>query len=1101
MATRGRILRYGTVILACVLGGMFLPIAASAQSYAGSILGIVTDRSGLAIPGVAVTVTDAGTNVAINTTTNGAGNYAVPFLKPSQYRVTFTKKGFKRYVTGAIPVSMNQHYRLDVSLAVGQVTQTVTVRAGATQLNTVSSQIGAHVGHSDLVNLPEQIGQNGPRELVMARIFPGVGSTSSDYSNPNNLTLGGGRPVSTPIITDGLPSNMTIDNTYGFVPSPDSTEELQVLTSPFSAQYGQTSGGVLLTTTKSGTDQLHGSLFEYHSDETLDALSFFSSSSTSKPKNIFNYFGGSAGGPVYIPKVYNGVKRHTYFFTDWEDTLQDQGHLFNSDVPTQAERSGDFSGPTPQGTPAIPIYDPSTTQVVNGNVVRQQFLNNQIPSTRIDSVGAKIVAAWPQPNCTLAPFNYCVAPSSRHTYLYNTEKIDQVFNDHDRAWFRFARDGPTDPGALYIPGPGTTANKNGWRDYQGEASWTHIFSPSVVNEFRFGYVEEDNFTQPYPSDASSLGLKGVPLTQFPTISTSDLASLGTCGFYQESDRHWIWNDAVDIQKGRHSLHMGGEVIRYVLQDYCPGVLPGSYCFCPNFSSLPGASNSGMSLADLELGYPTSASISTNDYEFRQRLNYEALYFQDDFKATSHLTLNLGLRWEFDGPYTEVNNQVYNFNPALTDKTTGLKGAIQFAGVGGAPRHFTPNDYNGFLPRVGFAWNFASKSILRGGYGIYELPSIGFATFNQVSKYSVSASFVSPDGITPPFQLDQGVPAYSFDRDANGNFNIPLSATAPSSVVGQFETRTVLPYTQEWQLGIQHQFAGGWFGEIDYSGNKGTKLPIGLATDQIVPQPNCCFGSPTAFFTLRPYPQALGVEFLSYSGNSNYNALLAKVQHHWNNGLSALFSYTWAKNMDDVDCPARCRAAPVQNVYNIAAEYGVAGYDIPQRFIASWVYQLPFGSGGKFAATVPVLNQVIGHWQVSGVGQFQNGNPYTVRQHDTLGLFSEGQYPTRVGNPQLSNRTLAEWFNTKAFQITPPDTLGNAARNLFFGPGQNNFDISVMRNFPFMERYTFQVRGDFYNAFNHPQFNGLNTNLNSAAFGRVTGVMSPRVIQLVGRFQF
>ncbi len=1079
---------------------LLMPALGKGQTYSGSIGGIVTDSSGLPVPGVEVKVTDVTTGVVTQTKSNSAGSYVAPFLMPSAYQVTFTKKGFKQYVTDSIPLSMNQKYRLDVRLAVGLPTQVVTVNAAATQLNRVSSQIGAEIGHSDLVNLPEQIGSNGPRELVMARIFPGVGGTSADYSNPNNLTLGGGRPVSNTIITDGLPSTMTIDNTYGFVPTPDSTEELQVLTTPFSAQYGQTGGGVLLTTTKSGADNLHGSLFEYHTDQTLGALSFFSTSTTNKPKNIFNYFGGSLGGPVYIPRLYNGLKRHTYFFTDWEDTLQVQGHVFNSDVPTLAERSGDFSGPTPQDTPAVPIYDPLTTQVINGNVVRQQFTGNVIPSARLDAVGSKIVAAYPSPNCQLASFNYCVAPVGRHTYLYNTEKIDQAFSDADRAWFRFARDGPTDGGVFYIPGPGTTANKNGWRDYQGEASWNHIFSPTVVNELRLGLVEEDNFTQPFPSNAKDLGLKGVPLTQFPTVSVAGLASLGTCGFYFDIDRHWILNDAVDVQKGRHSLHMGGEAMRYMLNNYCPGVLPGSYCFCPNFTSLPGVNGTGLGLADLELGYPTVGSIQTTDYVFRERLNYEALYFQDDFKATPRLTLNMGLRWEFDGPFTEVNNQLYSFNPNLTDPATGQKGAIQFAGVNGAPRHFLPNNYHGFLPRVGFAWSFAHNTVLRGGYGLYELPSIGTASFNLVSKYSVSATFVSPDGVTPPFKLDQGVPPYSFDVGPNGEPNIPTSLTNPSSVVGQFEMRDVLPYNQEWELGLQHQFAHGWFGEMDYEGNKGTHLPILLPTDQIFPTPNCCYGVPDAQ-SLRPYPQVLGVEFFSLSGNSNYNALLVKMQHHWNNDLSALFSYTWAKAMDDVDCPARCRAVGVQNVYDLAAAYGIASYDIPQRFVATWVYQLPFGTGGKLATSVPILSQIIGNWQVSGVGQFQNGNPYTIGQPNTLGLFSGAQYPNRVGNPNLSNRTLAEWFNTSAFQLAPPDTLGNAARNTFFGPGQNNFDISLMRNFPFKERYVLQFRGDFYNAFNHPQFSGLNTNISSSAFGRITGVLSPRVIQLVGRLSF
>jgi hypothetical protein len=288
--------------------------------------------------------------------------------------------------------------------------------------------------------------------------------------------------------------------------------------------------------------------------------------------------------------------------------------------------------------------------------------------------------------------------------------------------------------------------------------------------------------------------------------------------------------------------------------------------------------------------------------------------------------------------------------------------------------------------------------------------------------------------------------------------------------------------------------------VDYQGNRGVHRPVTLQVNQIPPSPGCCFGLTNAQ-SLRPYPQFLNVSDFSLSGNSNYNALLVKVQHYWSNGLSALLSYTWAKTMDDVDGPARADAVGNQNIYNLRAQYGVAMIDVPQRFTASFVYQIPVGSGGKVFKGIPVVSYVIGHWQVSGVAQFQVGYPYNVSQSNTLGLFSAAQYVNAVGSPNLSNHTIAEWFNPAAFAIAPQDTLGNAPRASFFGPGQNNWDIGITRMFPLTEKLSLQFRGEFYNAFNHPQWNGLNTSITSPAFGAVTSAMDPRVIQLVGRMSW
>jgi hypothetical protein len=1071
---------------------------ASAQTFVGSISGIVTDSSGASAPGVAVTVTDQATGVLTKTVTNKDGNYLASFLSPSTYSVMFQKDGFEQSVARDLALVMNQKLRLDAVLQPGSIQQSISVAATATQLNRVSSDIGGEVGKDDLLNLPEAFSTHGASVLNLVSIFAGVASSSADYSNPNNVSLGGGRPDTVPIIIDGLPSNMGADNTYGLVPTPDSTEQLQVLTSAFSAQYGQTGGGAILTTSRSGTKSLHGAFFEYHNDQDLDALNFFTPPGTKRTRNIFNYFGGSLGGPAYIPKLYDGRKHQVFFFTDTEYTINPTEKVTTADVPTTQELSGNFSGPTAQGT-NVTVYDPTTTVTSNGKTTRQLFPGDIIPANRIDPIGGKIGAFYPAPNCSFQTFNFCISPDANHTYLYNLDRVDENISDIDRVWFRYGYDAPTSYAVQYFNNAANPSALGGWKDYHAQATWNHILSSSAANEFRFGMVQEDNFSSPVTSNVSSIGLEGVPLTQFPSVAVTGLTSLGAGSFERTRDRHWIWNDALNIVKGRHTIQIGGEYMIYLNHVFEPGVLSGSYSFSGTFSSLPGVANTGLGAADLLLGDPASTSISTNNYVFRLTTPYASLYVQDDYKITPRLTVNLGLRWEFDGPSTELNNQSYSFNPALVDPTTGKLGGIEYAGINGAPSHFVPNDYRGFLPRVGFAYSLGKNTVVRGGYGIYELPGIGFITNGLTSKYSIAATFTSPDGVTPAYQLDQGVPAYAYNVGANGLPNIPSSLTKPASNVTWQQTSTVIPYTQEWQFGLQHQFAYGWMAEANYQGNRGVHLPVDLQVNQIAPTPDCCFGVANAQ-SLRPYPQWLNVTKVSNSGNSNYHALLLKVQHSWKAGLSVLFNYTWSKAMDDVDGPARANAVANQNVYNLRSQYGIAMLDIPQRVTLAFVYNLPFGAGGQLKTGMRVPDQIVGHWQLTGNASFQIGYPYNVTQTNTLGLFSSIQYPNLVGNPN-GNKSIGEWFNTSAFAIAPQDTLGNAPRASFFGPGLNIWNIAIGRSFPLGEHFVFKLRGEFYNAFNRPLWSGLNTTITSPAFGTVTSAMDPRIVQFSGRLTF
>ncbi len=764
-----------------------------------------------------------------------------------------------------------------------------------------------------------------------------------------------------------------------------------------------------------------------------------------------------------------------------------------------AERGGDFSGPSPLGV--TNIYDPSTTVVTNGKISRTPFKGNMIPQGRLDPVGLNILAFFPQPNCNYLTYNYCVSPIAHSSYLYNASRIDYNASDYDHIWAKFSRDGPTNQAVQYIQNSANPSAISGWVDDHYEISWSHIFSPRISNEARFGYVSEENFASPVATNAASIGLQGVPLTQFPSISTSQYATFGAGSFARTRDGHYILNDAMVLQMGRHSLSVGGEFMRYAYSYYTPGVLSGSYGFNGSFTTATG--QSGFGIADLELGFPSSASISTTNTIFHENLNYFAGYIQDDYRIFTNLTINLGLRYEFDGPFSEKHNNMYTFNPNIIDPATEKQGGIQFAGNNGAPHSLIPNIYTGILPRVGFNYHPWHNIVVRGGYGIYQLPSIGYGTTGLTSASTVAASFQSSDpGVTPAFQLDKGVPAYGPNVGPNGEPLIPSSLTNPSFSPTQLPQHAVLPYLQEWQFGIQQDFGHNWIADINYEGNHGVHLPIVLPTNQIAPAPGCCFGQ-SNLQSLRPFPQFLTVSALTNGGAQSYAALLATLSHRWSNGISVRAAYTWAHTMDDVDGPARADAAAIQNYYNLHAQWGTAMTNIPQRFSLSAVYALPIGSGGRFLPHTPVVSQVIGHWKISTVAQFQKGYPYFISQANQLGLFSGAQYVTQVGNPNIprGQRTVKEWFNPAAFQITKPDILGNTPRAALYGPGQNVWDLSLMRDIPLWEHAAFTVRVDAHNAFNHPQFSGLGTTITSTNFGQLTGAQDPRMLLLVGRLRF
>jgi len=861
----------------------------------------------------------------------------------------------------------------------------------------------------------------------------------------------------------------------------------------------------MIATTKGGSNDLHGRVYDLLRNRVLNGRDTFSAL-RSQTKYVQNDPGIAAGGPVVIPHVYNGRNR-TFWFVDFNVTLASQGRSFSGLVPTDLQRQGDFSQTFANGK-LVQVFDPATVHLGpdGKTMVRNPFPNNVIPAGRIDPVAAQIIKFYPSPNAVVPGGNYFVAPNGTNDNWQSLGRIDQNWGDHDRGFFRFGQYSPNSNAPLNIPNKANTATYGGWVDSQAVISETHIFGPTLVNDFRVGWVQEDNYTTAGGSAAPELGLKGVALTSFPTIllsqvvgpgsSVAQMIGLGSSASNHDRDRSWVFNEALSWQHARHSIKFGGDFRRQMYNSYNPGKLSGSFTFSNAFSA--GAQNdttTGFALADLLLGTPASTSISINDYTYRMNINSAGAFFEDHYKILPNLTLDLGLRWEFDGPYSEANNQYYNFNPAIVNRTTGNLGDVQFAGQNGAPTHFVPNIYHDFLPRVGFAWNFAPHTVLRGGYGIYRLPNIGTWSVGAASEYAASANFVSLDqNATPRFLLKDGVPAYSYNVDANGNPNIPASLSSPSSNVTELDTRVRTPYNQTWQLGIQRELRGNWLAEIDYVGTHGVKLPVSIPENQLRFEQ---WGRPQS---ARPFPQYANVSKLALDGNSQYHSLQTSLQRRWKDGILS-FAYTWAKVTDDIDGTAY--AGTLQDVYNLRNEHGLAAYSVPHRFVANYVYRLPVGGRGQRFGAVPVVNHIIGGWEISGITEFQRGLPVTVTQNNGTGGFTNVQRPNLVADPMLpaSQRSWNMWFNTAAFQVAPARTAGTAARYTFYGPGNNNWDIALMRSVAITEKARLQFRGEFYNAFNHPSYKAPNAAIGNVNYGKITADNSPRITELSLRVFF
>jgi len=1090
--------------LGSILAAFLFVLGALAQTPQATISGLVTDAQGAVIAGAEVTSTHAGTAARNTVRTNDSGFYSLRNLPIGAYAVTVEHTGFRKYFREGIALTTGQALELNVSLELGAVTESVSVSAQASLLETRNSDVGQLVEGKTIENMP--LGDR--RSMNMINIMGAAVFVTYEAGQKPNFSLAGGRTQSQMLWIDGgSGQNMRLGvGQMDLDPPVEVVQEVKVLANNYAAEYGGSAGGVVVTTTKSGTNRLHGSFYEYLRNNKLDAANFFAPvSGTQKVKAAlrYNVFGATVGGPIRRDK--------TFFFFGYEGSRRNEGSTRTLNVPDALQLSGDFSNTRNAAGALIPIYDPGSTRRDGVRFVRDQFPGNRIPAARFDPVGGKIAAQYPianrSPDNLSGANNFRANGGLRLNRNNYTAKADHNFSAADKITVRFLRNSD---GRFSIPVYANPAAETVTDNPANQAyiygSWTRIISPALVNDFRFNYgrrfadARSLGLDQNWPSQ---LGLKGVPEDAFPTITTSGLAGLGA-GTHRR-----LSTPITNIQfvnnlswvHGRHAFKFGFDTRRSHITDALRQSISGSFTFNTLPTGQPGIAASGNGLASLLLGFPTS--FSTRDTPALRRFSrYVAGFAQDDWAVTRSLTLNLGLRWEIDTPIVDADNRMNGFDQTAINPVSGTPGVVKFAGVNGWHRNPYDLDWNNIAPRLGFAWKpFASEStVVRGGYGIfYAHPFDHGAPTSAALGYEVSSTLNSPDnGITAPFYLRDGVPVSGQDAVRDDRFGaVPVGGQANTAVTF-YETNRRTGYSQQFNLNVQRDLKGAVL-DVSYLANLARKLASSnLPINQILPE----LLGPGVSQRDRPYPQFSNVSLVFPSlGVSSYHAGLVRFEKRYSSGFNLLSTYTWAKflnNVDDGGSVLGREGGAYSNYYNRRADWGPSENDIRHRFTFSSVFEIPLGKGRRFLSIHP-FGYVAGGWSIGTVALLQSAPPFTVTtQTNTTNAFSAGALRADVlSDPNLptGQRTLERWFDIAVFRQPAQFQFGNQGINLLRGDGQINFDFSILRDFQIREGSRLQFRSEFFNGLNHPNFGLPSSVLGAPGLGLVSSAGSARQIQL------
>jgi len=1039
-----------------------LVVSTNGQTYRGTIRGTVVNSNKAVIVGAEIKLISTETGETRTVRSDEDGGYSISSIRPGLYTLETVAQGFNKSVVERVTVGVNEEIRFDIEMA---VTSTVEIRDYGTEspLNTESGSLRTLIENKQITGLP----LDGRNFYELSLLVPGAvppapgsaGSARGDFA----FSVNGAREDANNFLLDGVYNIDPKLNTFGVRPSVDAIREFEMLTSSYDASFGRNPGAQVNVVLNSGANDVHGTAFEFLRNAALDARNVFAPSTESKPKYIRNQFGGSIGGPIR--------RDRTFFFADYEGTRSREGITRLANVPTAEERRGDFS----HSLFGVPI-NPFTGQ---------PFQNGVIPDFFIHPVGRAIAALYPLPNRNVPLQNFVSSPVLQDDNDSFDVRVDHYLTDRAQLAFRYSfgdRDlfEPfTGPSFSAVAGFGDTVKR---RSQNAMAAFTYVLSPRLINETRLAFSRvASSVTQEASVLNSQVGLPTIsPQARDLGLSFITVTGFSPLGDEGNNPQNSVTNvyqvlDNVSYAQGNHVVKFGAD-IRVTQQNAFRDVESrGRLQFSP-FGQI-----TGNALGDLLIGFPFLTSVARVDNPQHIRTQSYNFFVNDSWRARSDLTLTAGLRYEYNTPPVDADDRanVYDVN----------SGTLVQVGTNGVPRSGFHADKNNFAPRVGFAWTVGDdqKTVLRGGYGVYydQSPLAPAEALYFNAPYFDNNLFFSLPGL--PLTLTNPFPSF---------FPFPLP---DSALAIQRDLRT--GYMQHWNFNVERQFGSDNLLEVAYVGSKGTKLLTARDINQ--PQPSVLpAGLP---FVPRPNPRFDDIDLLESRANSNYNALQAKFQRRLSRGLSALASYTWSKSIDDASNFFTSAGDPnfPQNSYNVSAERGRSNFDVRQRLSVSYSYLLPFGEGRQYLANDGWVTKVLTGWETFGIVTLQTGRPFTVAllsEIDNSGTgrsilgFGANDRPNVVGNPELSNPTPDRWFNTAAFAFPAPGTFGNAGRNILDGPGYQNVNASLVKNTHLTEQVNLQFRAEFFNLFNHPNFNLPDNFLGSPTFGVISSAREPRHIQ-------
>ncbi|HEU4712067.1 MAG TPA: TonB-dependent receptor [Pyrinomonadaceae bacterium] len=1032
----------------------------SAQTLRATVRGTIYDPNRAVIPGASITVTNVDTKESRTVTSGDNGEYAVSSLLPGRYQLDVEGSGFVK-LSQQIELLVNEIQRHDVTLRPEGPTIYAPVAESEITLKQDSASLGTVIEKRPITGLP----LDGRNFFELSLLVPGAvppaqgsaGSVRGDFA----FSVNGAREDANNFLLDGVYNIDPKLNTFGVRPSVDAIREFEMLTSTYDASFGRNPGAQVNVVLNSGTNDFHGSLFEFHRNAALDARNFFAPAGEPKPKYLRNQFGGAIGGPI--------VRDRTFFFADYEGTRSREGVTRITNVPTAEERVGNFSNSV-FGVPTNPFSG-------------QPFDGGTIPAFFIHPVGRAIAALYPLPNRNVPFQNFVSSPTQRDDNDSFDVRIDHRLTDRADLAFRYSfgeRDlfEPfTGPSFSAVPGFGDFVGR---RSQNAMVGLTMVFTPKLVNEVRGAFSRvAGSVTQEASVVNSDVGLPTVsPRPRDLGLSFITITGYSPIGDEGNNPQNSVTNvyqilDNASYVRGNHLFKFGADM-RFSQQNAFRDVESrGRLQFSPFFQL------TGNALADMLLGFPLLTAVAHVDNPQQIRTESYNLYVNDSWRVTPRFTLTAGLRYEYNSPPVDAEDRATVFD--LNSRQ------IVPVGTNGVPRSGFEADKNNFAPRVGFAWTIGEATVLRGGYGVYydQSPLAPAESLYFNSPFFDNNIFFSLPGL--PLTLDNPFPSF---------FPFPLP---DSALAIQPDLRT--GYMQHWNFNIEREIGNKSVLEVAYVGSKGTKLLTARDINQ--PQPQVL--PPGLPFVPRPDPRFDDIDLLESRGNSNYNALQVRFQQRLYHGLTSLVSYTWSKSIDDASNFFSSAGDPnfPQNSYNVAAERGRSNFDVRQRLSVSYSYSLPFGKGRTYLANDGWISTLLTGWETHGIITAQTGRPFTVAllsEIDNSGTgrsilgFGANDRPNVVGDPNISNRTPERWFNTGAFAFPAPGTFGNAGRNILDGPGFQNVNASLMKNTNLTERLNLQFRAEIFNLFNHPNFNLPDNFLGSPTFGRISSARDPRHIQ-------